>query len=245
VHGYGNEVLWVSGISRKLGTDQPMFGLQPLGLDGRTEPLNHIEDMAQRYVAEMRGIAHKGPYYLLGYSLGGAIAFEMACQLEAAGDHVAFLGLIDSGFPGMQDARRISLPVRLRLHARAMVVRDFAGAIRYAGHRIQSLWRRIAVDKDPRAVAARRVACVSEMAWRSYAPGVWNGRIAFFAGTGQDETIWEDSRARWCAMASEGVQVIPVPGAHETILQSAELADVVCTSLRLARERREVDDHAN
>jgi amino acid adenylation domain-containing protein len=245
VHGYGNEVLWASGISRKLGADQPVFGLQPLGLDGRTEPLNRIEDMARRYVTEMCAIAREGPYYLIGYSLGGAIAFEMARQLEAARQQVAFLGLIDSGFPGMQEARRISLLMRLRLHARAMAARESAGAIRYAGHRIRSLWRRIAPEKDPRAAAARRVARASEKAWRSYAPGVWKGRITFFASTEQDETIWEDSRPRWRAIAGEGMQVIPVPGVHESILQSTELAEAIRTSLRIARETCEGDTHAN
>ena len=85
VHGYGSQVLWLSGMSRELGTDQPVYGLQPQGLDGRMEPLRVIEDMA---AAVRRG----GPrcrssrsVLPAGYSLGGVVALEMARQLEGSG----------------------------------------------------------------------------------------------------------------------------------------------------------------
>jgi amino acid adenylation domain-containing protein len=253
VHGYGNEVLWLSGMSRELGADQPFYGLQPQGLDGRTEPLRLIEDMAARYVVEVRRVLPHGPYYLLGYSLGGVVALEMARQLEGGGEGVAFLGMIDSGFPGVYHPTQIPLLLRLKLHAMAMAGRDPADAVRYAGHRLRSLWRRVVAylrpppdapvtDTSPGAVAARRVESANEAAWRSYVPKPWNGRLTYFATTDQGETIWESPRARWNALISGGMELVSVRGTHVSIVKGTDvvgLADAVRNSLRLARERCE------
>lgn len=253
VHGYGNEVLWLSGMSRELGTDQPFYGLQPQGLDGRTEPLRVIEDMAARYVVEVRRVAPHGPYYLLGYSLGGVVALEMARQLEGSGERIAFLGMIDSGFPGAYHPTEIPLLLRLKLHAMAIAGRDPADAARYAGHRLNSLWRRAVAylrpppdvpvtDTSPGAVAAQRVESANEAAWRSYVPKPWNGRLTYFASTGQAETIWKSPRTRWDALISGGMELVSVRGTHVSIVKGTDavgLAEAVRNSLRLARDRCE------
>lgn len=48
------------------------------------------------YVATVRRIQPHGPYHLLGYSLGGTVAHAMAAALTAAGEQVAFTGLVDA-----------------------------------------------------------------------------------------------------------------------------------------------------
>ena len=55
--------------------------------------------MASRYVTALRQVQPAGPYQLLGWSLGGVLAFEMARQLHEAGQRVALLALIDSAAP--------------------------------------------------------------------------------------------------------------------------------------------------
>ncbi|ADE14908.1 amino acid adenylation domain protein [Nitrosococcus halophilus Nc 4] len=61
-----------------------------------------LSQMADRYVATLRYRQPVGPYYLLGWSLGGALAMEIACRLEQAGEGIAFLGLLDSYVPGFE-----------------------------------------------------------------------------------------------------------------------------------------------
>nr|WP_161928687.1 non-ribosomal peptide synthetase [Gordonia crocea] len=74
---------------------RPVYGLQnPAVVAGET-PMGSIGEFAQRYVAEIKAIAPEGPYHLLGWSLGGVIAFEVARLLRHGGDEVAFLGLMD------------------------------------------------------------------------------------------------------------------------------------------------------
>jgi enterobactin synthetase component F len=93
-------VAWsFAGLLRHIGPRTPLYGLQARGLnrdDG--PPPDSIDAMAADYVREMRSVQPKGPYRLLGWSLGGLIAQSMAAQIEAAGENVEFLGLLDA-FP--------------------------------------------------------------------------------------------------------------------------------------------------
>ncbi len=82
-----------------LGENQPFYGLQPKGIDGESSPLTRIEDMAADYIAALRTVQPKGPYFLGGWSFGGLVAFEMAQQLLAAGDEVALLAVLDTLAP--------------------------------------------------------------------------------------------------------------------------------------------------
>lgn len=98
VHPAAGVVFPYVELARRLGPDQPFYGLQALGLDGVTEPDQTIEEMARHYVEAIRAVA-PGPYYIGGFSFGCLVAFEMAQQLVAAGDEVAFLGMVDEPAP--------------------------------------------------------------------------------------------------------------------------------------------------
>ena len=86
-------------LAFQLGENQPFYGLQPKGIDGESSPLTRIEDMAADYIAALRTVQPKGPYFLGGWSFGGLVAFEMAQQLLAAGDEVALLAVLDTLAP--------------------------------------------------------------------------------------------------------------------------------------------------
>lgn len=86
-------------LAAQLGKNQPFYGLQPIGLDGKTPPLKRIEDMAAHYIEALRSVQPHGPYYLGGWSFGGWVAFEMAQQLHQAGEEVALLAVLDTLAP--------------------------------------------------------------------------------------------------------------------------------------------------
>ena len=94
VHPAGGNVLCYAELARALGPDQPLYGLQ-LPDPARLGPVPTVEAMAAHYLAELPAVAPTGPYALSGWSLGGAIAYEMARQLRAAGEAVELLALID------------------------------------------------------------------------------------------------------------------------------------------------------
>ena len=99
VHPGGGIVYCFQELARLLGTDQPFHGIQAPGLDVGTEPFDHLEPMAARYVAAVREVQPTGPYRLGGWSLGGLVAFEMARLLHEQGETVSTLVLFDTTAP--------------------------------------------------------------------------------------------------------------------------------------------------
>jgi surfactin family lipopeptide synthetase A len=95
--GFG-EVFVYRHLAKHLAANQPFYGLQAQGLDGRLPPLNRIEQMATSYLKEIKILQPEGPYYIGGFCAGGVVAYEIAQQLHAQGQEVALLALMDTGF---------------------------------------------------------------------------------------------------------------------------------------------------
>lgn len=88
-----------------LGPDQPLYALQPQGLESDDPIHDRIEDMAAHYVAEMRRVQPVGPYRIGGHCAGSWVAFEMARQLEGVGERVELLVLVDAAPPNFDHLR--------------------------------------------------------------------------------------------------------------------------------------------
>ncbi|MFJ8565687.1 amino acid adenylation domain-containing protein [Streptomyces sp. NPDC093514] len=104
VHPRGGDVVCyrdlVRDLSARPGGDRRVLGLESVGYNTGETPLERVPEMAERYLAALREEHPQGPYLLAGWSFGGTVAYEMAARLEAAGEEVAFLGLIDAAAPG-------------------------------------------------------------------------------------------------------------------------------------------------
>jgi amino acid adenylation domain-containing protein len=87
-----------AGLADHLPADQPIYGLQSRGL-AHPEPLpRSMEEVAADYAGQIRSIQAHGPYYLLGWSLGGVIAHAVATHLQEQGEQIALLTILD-GYP--------------------------------------------------------------------------------------------------------------------------------------------------
>ncbi|KAG0344279.1 hypothetical protein BG005_001922 [Podila minutissima] len=84
------------GLSKHLHEDQPLYGIQARGFDGKGQLASTLEDMAMDYIHPIREIQPHGPYNLLGWSFGGTVAHSMAVQLEKLGEKVDLLVLMDT-----------------------------------------------------------------------------------------------------------------------------------------------------
>jgi amino acid adenylation domain-containing protein len=165
VHGDGHGAGWYCRrLAPLVSADAPFFVLPTLGADPEQRAWR-IETMAERHVAELRKVQPTGPYRLAGYCVGGTIAYEMACQLRAAGETVERVIMIDSGaanaripyarfllalVPGRSAqgrlARKASLMKRLRrydLHLRQVRRLDTARQLAWARNNIVRRWRRL------------------------------------------------------------------------------------------------------
>jgi thioesterase domain-containing protein/acyl carrier protein len=100
VHGGAGTILLYHELARRLGPDQPFYGLQAVGLHGDEAPQTTIAAMAGRYVKEIRDIRPHGPYVLVGYCFGGLVAFEMGRLLESAGEAITLVAMLNAPSPG-------------------------------------------------------------------------------------------------------------------------------------------------
>ena len=98
VPGVGGNVLVFAKLARILGTEQPIYGLQARGLDGKEAPFISVPEMAAHYVQEVRRMHPEGPYLIGGVCTGGLIGYEMARQLTALGCQVT-LFMMDTWHP--------------------------------------------------------------------------------------------------------------------------------------------------
>ncbi len=99
VAGMFGNVLNLRHLAYLLGADRPFYGLQARGLYGDEAPHETISAAARDYIAEMKQVQPHGPYLLGGFSGGGITAYEIAHQLEAMGEHVSLVVLLDTPLP--------------------------------------------------------------------------------------------------------------------------------------------------
>ena len=83
-------------LVRYIPDEYPLYGLQARGYDGASQLARSLRDMAADYIEQIRSVQECGPYYLLGWSLGGVIAHEIAVQLQSAGEQVGALVIMDT-----------------------------------------------------------------------------------------------------------------------------------------------------
>jgi thioesterase domain-containing protein len=130
VHAAGGNVLFYRDLAKRLGNDQPFYGLQAVGMDHKNPRHKSVEEMAEYYIQEIRSLQPEGPYLLGASSYGGWIILEMANQIVAAGETVGFLALFDTHGPGYPEYR----PGTTRYHRKLY---QFAQTLE---HHLGSLW---------------------------------------------------------------------------------------------------------
>ncbi|MET7760680.1 non-ribosomal peptide synthetase [Streptomyces sp. NPDC005393] len=92
VHPGVGEVLVFVNLAKYFVGDRPFYALRARGFNEGEKPFGSFEEMVACYVEAIRARQPHGPYAIAGYSYGGAVAFEIAKALEAAGERVDFVG---------------------------------------------------------------------------------------------------------------------------------------------------------
>ncbi len=220
IHAANGRVLMYGGLARHLGADQPVYALQSAGLDGGEQPLERVEQMASRYLTEIRAVQPHGPYHLVGFCLGALIAFEMARQLAAEGEELGLLAVVshDAGWRGGQSAgadlrrhfdalRRLGpshWPAYLarRLRYRATRLRSVGVEL------LRSLYTR-AGHPLPMGLRELHVGELNHRAGLAYKPPAAPLCLHYFQGS---EDLHKEGAAFWTSIATAGVKVDTVPG---------------------------------
>jgi amino acid adenylation domain-containing protein len=122
-------------LARHVGTDYSFYGLRARGADGKSEPHKGVEEMAADYIQAIRTVQPHGPYFLVGECFGGIAAHEAARQLQAEGERIALLALMDTQRP----TKRIYLNYRVSRLFEA--VNYFIRRIRFFIRWIRFYWK--------------------------------------------------------------------------------------------------------
>jgi thioesterase domain-containing protein len=129
VHPSGGSVHWYYRLAHSLRDGDGLLGIQAPGVEGDAEPLAGISDLVDTYLRDLRREQPVGPYALLGWSLSGPIALEMARRLRGDGERVDLL-LLEPSWP---DRRTIAtLEQTIAEHRRAADLIDALVARRAA-----------------------------------------------------------------------------------------------------------------
>ncbi len=245
VHSGWCNVLFYYPLARLLGPEQPVYALQPQGLDEANPRLRQVQEIAAGYIEEIRTIQEKGPYYLGGHSFGGLVAFEMAQQLHQLGEKVAFVGLFDTYCPQSQ-AKHVREEI-LRYGRRFLyfMLMCFRGKLGY----LREWWRRrkngITVENFlPAEVQARWKDY--QVAARNYRPRPYPGRVSWFKAETSKAARSPGQSEAWRRCAGGGLDVREVPGTHGSMFSEPNLS-VLAEELQdcLDRAQRYHEDKAD
>jgi amino acid adenylation domain-containing protein len=238
IHGGGGHVLGFMPLVKHLGAGQPVYGLQARGLYGEQPPCTRIEEMAAHYVEEIRAFQPQGPYSLVGFSFGGVVAFEMARQLQAQGQQVALLALLDTAFPNRGMPWRRRLAAHFRLFWRLSLKGKLGHLVGEVGKLFRGLARKFSRKREASLPTAfQKVDSLNEQARKNYVPQPYPGRVTFFRA--REQTIWDEKEVRWTwgAVAGGGLEILEVPGNHQTFHVEEPNVGVLAEQLKTCLRR--------
>jgi thioesterase domain-containing protein len=249
VHPVGGNVVCYLELARGLGKGRPIYALQARGLEPGQEPLATVEAMAALYLDAIKGVQPQGPYFLVGWSMGGVVAFEIARALRALGDEVALLAMIDA-YPPEASVEDIDSAIVAAMFARDLG-RSFGKDLdvtldaltgRSADEQLEVvLARAMTLGALPPDVGPERLRLLAQTfvanrkASARYRPEAFDGLITHFAATeslaaGGETTGWEH-------LATRGVEVHSIPGDHYSIMRHELLASGLRASLARIAQR--------
>ena len=185
-------------FAKHLHPEQPLYGLQARGLDGKTPVAASMEEMTLDYIDHIRKIQPHGPYHLLGWSFGGTVAHNIAVELEKQGERVPLLVVMDSTVDSsLLDNVELNEEDGAKLLFSRLGDKDSTGDG-------WALWKRT----SPIALNNSNLA-------RHFTPSVYSDNILFFRATvPQNENTPLVDPATWTRYTNGKIQVHDVDCSH-------------------------------
>ena len=235
-------------LSKRLGLEQPFISLQLFdpSLPHASLPRT-LEDIAVGYAQLIRRVQRTGPYALLGWCVAGALAFEVARQLTAAGEKVSQLVLFDTWAPG--HLKRLRWPKSMLAdysHRWKLISTDWA--------RLKSGKRRLAMFLANREIVKKLIAWLVrppsldandalaraqplspeqydqwllrylENAAESYEPRAYPGTMTLFRSSQEPAGRFLDPQMGWGEFVEGGVEVVVIDGDHFSVFQEPSVS---------------------
>ncbi|WP_395854689.1 amino acid adenylation domain-containing protein [Cystobacter fuscus] len=240
VHAIGGSALAYRDLAFQLDARQPFHGLHARGVDTEEMPLDDIPTIARGYVEDIRRVQPQGPYQLGGWSFGGLVAFEMAQQLQQAGQQVSLLVLMDTWSPYLDGERRADQGRLLLLLARDLGLEVSEQELQALApeervrHITRIATRSNALPEGLDASHLERLLRVYEAHMRAasaYKPRPYNGQVRLIR---PQQPLWREDTALlerdpacgWGSLTTKPVSVDMVEGDHFTMVRPPQVTSL-------------------
>ncbi|MEV4318155.1 amino acid adenylation domain-containing protein [Actinocrispum sp. NPDC049592] len=194
-----------AGLLRHLDPDRPVYALQSSQLGDPDAPAaRSVAELAARYVEQIRAVQPHGPYHLLGWSFGGVVAHAMATLLQAAGERVGTLTLLDAypdaNGPGAEAPTRAALLGTLGLDTESGL-------------------------SEALLTGMTRAFTANLAALNGVRPGVFDGDLRFFRAAADKRTT-DPLPSAWAPHVTGQIEVHEIDCAHGALTRPAALATI-------------------
>jgi len=227
--GYG-DVLYLRALARHIHPDQPIYGLQAAGKEGKRQYFQRIEETAAQYLMEIAEVQPHGPFLLAGHSFGGYVAIEIARLLKKRNEPVALLAMLDTYPPG--ERKQAPFRDRIMIHLENLHPLSGRQKLAYARERLDNLILRL--SRNPLLAGyfhkagplTERAVSYSRVARFSYTPAPYPGTLTLFKASERPWYMTWDPMEAWPKYIAGDIQILPVPGRHDSILFEPYVKDL-------------------
>ncbi|MET0132299.1 MAG: amino acid adenylation domain-containing protein, partial [Kibdelosporangium sp.] len=224
-------ISWVySGLLRHISAEHPVYGLQAPGFTDPARQLSSVAELAREYLAAVRAVRPTGPYHLLGWSFGGLVAHAMATQLQAEGEQVGLLAVLDAYPPDDRPRYPGDWTPDVILNA---VLESLGHPPDTTQPLTPATFLELLADKgsplaglDEARVAAMADVFAGNLALAgTFAPGRFEGDLLVFRATG-DKTEDDVSPSSWSPYVSGAVRVTEIACRHGELTRPGPIGQV-------------------
>ena len=225
IHGGGGHVFFHQPLARHLDQDQPVYALQPVGLDNEKTEYKSIEQIAGHYLEVIRKVRPAGSFSLLSTCLGDPICVEINNQMRALGEIPIAIIIVDS-YPEHLFTRKIILtPMEFRVERFRERFRQspYAAIRKMIVDRINRLFKPVKLKWDELRVQygsddqARILLNMSKQLQRLYFQYHWRpfeGKVTLIRTSQNVDRINNRAEEVWSKLASDKVDLLIIPGGH-------------------------------
>ena len=198
---------------------RPVYAVQTAAILDPTFAPQSMDDIAARYVEEIRNVQPHGPYHLAGWSLGGVIAHAVATQLQAAGETVAGLAILDSGIEADREVFRAEIGDMLTMIGAENVENSLDAELSIPeAERLMQAWGMAETALKGEHVSRMfNVALQSFDFMRTYRPSIFHGDATFVVATGDGDPVAVKEQ-RWVPYVDGQLSIEHVDSIHLEML---------------------------
>ncbi len=243
VHGGTGDASYYAKLCGPIGDKATVYAIQYPATSLSGSAHSTLPELARAYIDLIKSVQPEGPYQLLGWSFGGLAVYEMARQLQAAGEEVSFLCMLDAliatGEPPLEKwSDQQALFYMMKVYDLIRGADDLAELERSAAtapdnqqllQRALDFLKQRQIYPDSARVEdlTRNLSAIKDVIHMSmhYRPGRYAGDLVYVGAMDDDHNVNEVVR-RWTAQVDGDIDLIKVNMRHNRMFDDAHIGQI-------------------